>query len=53
MKVNLQGGYVVVPFVPGYEDIAGKILKLDHIDDPELRPLGDLFRDYFISFSAF
>jgi len=37
---------VVVPFVP-YEDVAGKILKLDHITDPNLRPLDDLLRDHF------
>jgi hypothetical protein len=39
---------VVIPFVPGYEDIAGKVLKLDHITDHNLRPLDDLFRDHFL-----
>jgi len=43
-----QGGHVVVPFVPGYDDIAGKILKLDHIQNPDLRPLDDLLRDHFL-----
>ena len=42
-----QRGHVVIPFVPGYDDIAGKILKLDHITDYNLRPLDDLFRDHF------
>lgn len=38
---------MVVPFVPGYEDVAGNILKLDHITNPDLRPLDDLLRDHF------
>jgi len=40
-------GHVVIPFVPGYDDIAGKVLKLDHIKDRNLCPLDDLFRDHF------
>ncbi|KAN0134262.1 hypothetical protein V8E53_007760, partial [Lactarius tabidus] len=32
-------GHVVIPFVPGYDNIAGKILKLDHITDHNSRPL--------------
>lgn len=43
-----QRGYVVIPFVRGYEDIAGKVLKLDHIEDPNHRPLDELFRDHFL-----
>ena len=43
-----QRGHVVIPFVPGYEDIAGKVLKLDHITEHNLRPLDDLFRDHFL-----
>src|ERR1700733_2507166 len=39
--------YAVIPFVPGYNDIAGNILKLDHIADPNLRPLDELLRDHF------
>lgn len=39
---------MVIPFVPGYDDIAGKVLKLDHITDHNLRPLDDLFRDHFL-----
>ena len=31
----------------GYSDIAGKIFKLDHIEDPNIRPLDDLLRDNF------
>jgi len=43
-----QAGYLVIPFVPGYDDIAGKILKLDHIIDQNLRPLDDLLRNHFL-----
>ena len=41
-------GYVVIPFVAGYGDIAGKVLKLDHITDSNLRPLDELLHDHFI-----
>jgi hypothetical protein len=44
----LQRGYVVVPFIDGYEDIAGKFLKLDHIEDATCRPLDELLRDHFL-----
>lgn len=43
-----QAGYVVIPFVEGYDDIAGKILKLDHLRDPNIRPLDELLRDHFL-----
>jgi hypothetical protein len=43
-----QAGYRVVPFVPGYDDIAGKTLKLDHIADPDSLPLDVLLRDHFL-----
>ncbi|GBE89982.1 hypothetical protein SCP_1800040 [Sparassis crispa] len=46
--VNPDAGYIVIPFVSGYDDIAGKVLKLDHIVDPDLRPLDELFRDHFL-----
>jgi hypothetical protein len=41
-------GYIVVPFVPGYDDIAGRILQLNHIVNSNLRPLDDFFRDHFL-----
>ena len=44
----LQRQYTVFAFVPGYEDITGKALKLDHIQDLNSRPLDDLFRDHFL-----
>jgi hypothetical protein len=43
-----QAGYVVIPFIDGYKDIAGKFLKLDHIADPNFRPLDELLRDHFL-----
>jgi len=46
--VDPDRGYAVIPFVPGFDDIAGNVLKLDHIVDPDLRPLDDLFRDHFL-----
>ncbi|KIJ13060.1 hypothetical protein PAXINDRAFT_117504 [Paxillus involutus ATCC 200175] len=47
IAVNPDEGYIVIAFVPGYEDIVGRTLMLDHIADPNLRPLDDLFRDHF------
>jgi len=44
----LQRGHVVIPLLPGYDDVAGKVLKLDHILDADLRPLDELFRDHFL-----
>jgi len=43
-----ERGYMVVPFIAGYDDVAGKTLKLDYITDPNLRPLDELFRDRFL-----
>jgi hypothetical protein len=43
-----QRGYVVIPFIPGYNDVVKKILKLDHITDINLRPLDDICRDHFL-----
>jgi len=31
-----------------YDDIAGKVLQLDHIQNSNIRPLDDLFRDHFL-----
>ncbi|KAI0246009.1 hypothetical protein BJV78DRAFT_1258519 [Lactifluus subvellereus] len=46
--VNPERGHTVIPFVPDFDDIAGNVLKLDHIADPNLRPLDDLFHDHFL-----
>ncbi|KIJ08760.1 hypothetical protein PAXINDRAFT_18119 [Paxillus involutus ATCC 200175] len=47
IAVNPDKGYTVIAFVPGYEDIVGRTLMLNHIADLNLRPLDDLFRDHF------
>ncbi|KAG5733249.1 hypothetical protein E4T56_gene20861 [Termitomyces sp. T112] len=47
LAVDPDRGYVIVPFVGGYDNVAGKTLKLDHITDPSIRPLDELFRDHF------
>jgi hypothetical protein len=44
----LQRGHVVIPFLPGYDDVAGKVLNLGHILDADSRPLDELFRDHFL-----
>ncbi|KAF8333026.1 uncharacterized protein EI90DRAFT_3052728 [Cantharellus anzutake] len=46
--VNPDRGHVVIPFVPGYDDIAGKVLKLDHIGNWDMCPLDDLLCDHFL-----
>ncbi|KAF8555254.1 hypothetical protein OG21DRAFT_1507936 [Imleria badia] len=38
-SVHPDRGHVVIPFIPSYDHIAGKVLKLDHIADHNLRPL--------------
>ena len=45
----LQREHVIIPFLPGYDNVAGRVLKLDHILDADLRPspLDELFRDLF------
>ena len=43
-----QRGHVVIPFIAGYDDIAGKVLKLRTFPDRNHRPLDELFRDHFI-----
>jgi len=48
LAVNPDQGYVIIPFVDGFEDVAGKVLKLDHIEDPNRRPLDELFHDHFL-----
>lgn len=44
----LQRGHVVIPFLPGYDDVAGKVLNLGHILEADSRPLDELFRDHFL-----
>ncbi|KAF8531012.1 hypothetical protein JB92DRAFT_3139171 [Gautieria morchelliformis] len=46
--VNPDADYVVIPFIAGYDDIAGKTLKLDHINDCNICPLDELLKDHFL-----
>jgi len=43
-----QNNYRITAFTNGNEDINGLILQLDHIQDPTLRPLDELFTDHFM-----
>ena len=33
--------------MPGLDGIVGRVLRLDHIADPTMRPLDELLRDHF------
>ncbi|KAF8642878.1 hypothetical protein AX16_009384 [Volvariella volvacea WC 439] len=46
--VDPDDGYKVVPFIAGYDSIAGNTLNLYHIQDQRLRPLDALLRDHFM-----
>ncbi|KAG6878772.1 hypothetical protein C0993_008071 [Termitomyces sp. T159_Od127] len=48
LSVDPDRGHIIVPFVAGYDDVAGKTLELRHITDPTIRPLDELFRDHFL-----
>ena len=43
-----QNNYRITAFTNGNADINGKYLRLDHIKDPTLRPLDELFIDHFM-----
>jgi hypothetical protein len=43
-----QNNYSVTTFTNGNADINGLSLQLDHIQDPKLRPLDELFIDHFM-----
>jgi hypothetical protein len=43
-----QNNYRITAFTNGNADINGLHLHLDHIQDPTLRPLDDLFTDHFM-----
>ena len=44
----MQNNYRITAFTNGNADINGKYLRLDHIQDPTLRPLDELFIDHFM-----
>lgn len=43
-----QNNYRITAFTNGNVDINGLSLQLDHIQDPTLRPLDELFTDHFM-----
>lgn len=45
--VDPDNNYRITAFTNGNADINGKYLRLDHIQDPTLRPLDELFIDHF------
>jgi hypothetical protein len=45
---SAQNNYRITAFTNGNEDINGLYLQLDHIQDPTLRPLDELFIDHFM-----
>lgn len=47
-KLSEQNNYRITAFTNGNADINGLHLHLDHIQDPTLRPLDDLFTDHFM-----
>ncbi|OJT01761.1 hypothetical protein TRAPUB_7817 [Trametes pubescens] len=46
--VDPDNGYTITPFVTGHEDLAGLVLQVDDISDPETRPLDEPLRDHFL-----
>lgn len=46
--VDPTNNYRITAFTNGNADINGLYLQLDHIQDPTLRPLDDLFTDHFM-----
>jgi len=46
--VNPDKQYRITSFINGNSDVDGRCLQLDHIQDPTLRPLDELFRDHFL-----
>ncbi|KAF8801649.1 hypothetical protein BYT27DRAFT_7114300 [Phlegmacium glaucopus] len=46
--VNPNNNYRITAFTNGNADINGLHLQLDHIQDPTLRPIDELFTDHFM-----
>ncbi|KAF8659811.1 hypothetical protein AX16_001696 [Volvariella volvacea WC 439] len=46
--VNPDNNYRITAFTNGNDDINGRYLHLEHIQDPSLRPLDELFTDHFM-----
>jgi len=47
-SLSAQNDYRITAFTNGNVDINGLSLQLDHIQDPTLRPLDELFTDHFM-----
>jgi len=47
-SLSAQNSYRITAFTNGNVDINGLSLQLDHIQDPTLRPLDELFTDHFM-----
>jgi hypothetical protein len=47
-SLSAQNNYRITGFTNGNVDINGLSLQLDHIQDPTLRPLDELFTDHFM-----
>ncbi|KAK2462179.1 hypothetical protein APHAL10511_005811 [Amanita phalloides] len=46
--VNPDDNYRITAFINGLSHVHGLVLQLDHIEDPTIRPLDQLFRDHFL-----
>jgi hypothetical protein len=47
-SLSAQNNHRITEFTNGNADINGLSLQLDHIQDPTLRPLDELFTDQFM-----
>lgn len=47
-SLSAQNNYRITAFTNGNADVNGHNLQLDHIQDPTLRPLDELFTDHFM-----
>ena len=47
-SLSAQNNYRITAFTNGNADINGLNVQLDHIQDPTLRPLDELFTDHFM-----
>lgn len=46
--VNPDDNHRITGFINGLDDVHGLTLRLDHIVNPTIRPLDELFRDHFL-----
>jgi hypothetical protein len=48
ITMSAQNNYCITSFINGNEDFHGLPLRLDHIQDPTLQPLDELFTEHFM-----